>query len=96
MKVFVLNYSFSIENYEATTHVIGVDHVTLVVLLGVEHGADGHARREDIPESVGGEDEAAILQDVEVDDVKVWVRADDVRLVLVVVAPEVTQGPGDG
>ena len=69
------------------THVVGVDHVSLVVLLRVEDRADGHSGRKDVPKAVGGQDEAAILQDVEVDHVKVGVRADDVSLVLVVVAP---------
>ena len=77
------------------THVIGVDHVALVVLLGVKDRADGHAGREDVPEPVGGQDEALVLQNVEVNNVKVRIRTDDVGLVLIIVAPQVPEGPGD-
>ena len=40
---------------------IGVNHVTLVVALGIEHRLDSHSGRENVPEAVCCEDETPVL-----------------------------------
>jgi hypothetical protein len=56
---------------------LGVQHVLLVVLLRYLDCINSMFRGENIPGSVGPENEAPVLADIDRVDVKIWLRGDD-------------------
>ena len=73
-----------------------LQHVLLIVRLRCSHRVHCHLWAQHIPRPVSSQDKAALFGDVNGVDMQVRFRGDDKDVLLAVVAPEVTEGPGNG
>ena len=72
-----------------------VYHVLLIVSLGFENTLDGHLWTEYVPRSVRGQDQASVLENVQIVNVQVWVGRHDIDVIFGIVGPEIAEGASD-